>query len=821
MLDGNAWVDFGDPGSAFDIVPGGRRTFALWLRYTRPAYHAKILDKMGADEGPGFAIFVEPYSTSFGFWYKSGVPIDATGYTKAGVAGTHRIGDGAWHFVAVVQRDTLAEGYVDGKLDWQADISKTLPGMANDQPLMLGWNGSDVVRFAGEMDELSIWSRALSARQVRHLMYHRPDADASGLEGYWPMDSGDGQVVVDRSPHGRNGIGTGITRAPATRPLAPPLRERPAFRVLVGALLLLALYGLMRMYAWRLQRQKRRLERQVSERVADLARTIEEKDRALDTVAAQARRLEDLDLAKRRFFTNISHEFRTPLSLIIGPLSDLAKTRADTWDDELRRTVTVALRNGRRLGHLTEQILDLARLESGVLRIEAAPLNLTVLLGELAEAFRLGAERRGVRFEEALPGCPVAVFGDSERLETIFANLLSNAIRFTPEGGTVRLRMTASETSVQVEVSDEGPGIPADQAERIFDRFYQTSLGAEGRGSGIGLALVRELVQLHGGDVALVPGQPGEGALFRVRLPVHSGALDVVRQRSSSTWGAVAPGEDLTEVWRIEAVPQEFDRALPPVVLLAEDDEDLRAYVASHLSRSYRVLEVADGRSALALARKHVPDLVVSDVMMPAVDGMSLLRQLRDDPDLDTVPVVLLTARAEVEDRLEGLDLGADAYLVKPFELAELSARVKNLLEQRKRLRQRVLEEAARAADETAPVGVGEPPAAALEAHLRHAVEAHLGDSGFGVSELAACVAMERTGLYRRMMEELEISPSDYMRDIRLQKASTLLKEGNTVAEVAYAVGYESFSSFSRAFKERFGETPGRYARSERGMDVA
>src|SRR5690606_10806150 len=211
------------------------------------------------------------------------------------------------------------------------------------------------------------------------------------------------------------------------------------------------------------------------------------------------------------------HEFRTPLSLIIGPLSDLEARRDGGLDPDLRQTVEVALRNARRLGHLTEQLLDLARLESGALRLDRVPVDLAALLRELTDAFRLGAARDGVRVEATLPDEPTIVLGDAERLETIFANLLSNAVRFTPAGGSVRVDLAAGREMV-VRVSDDGPGIAPDQAERIFDRFYQTELGLDsGGGTGIGLALVRELAQLQGGSVALVSG-PGEGAVFRVAL---------------------------------------------------------------------------------------------------------------------------------------------------------------------------------------------------------------------------------------------------------------------------------------------------------------
>lgn len=831
VLDGEAWVEFDDRGDLFDLVPGGERTISLWLRYDRPQYHAKILFKTlptgsagTVAEDRGYMLFVHQYSSSVGIWHRGGVSLDESGYTQGGTAGTRKVGDGGWHHVAVVQRDTLIEAWVDGRLEFVENLSRTLPQLANDASVILGWGDRDAVRFAGQMDELTLWDRALSPRELRRLRYASPDVGAAGLVAYWPMDESGGDRVADRTAGAWHGRGTRLSWAPATRPLAPPFRERPTFVVLVAAVALGLFYASLRLYGLRLERQKRSLERQVEERVADLARTNAEKDDALALVASQARRLEELNEAKSRFFTNISHEFRTPLSLIVGPLSDVLDRQHGSapFDGEARAAVQVALRSGRRLGHLTGQLLDLARLESQALHLEEQPLDLCDLLRGVTGSLRLAAERKEVRLRESIPEGPLWVMGDAHRLETVFINLVSNAIRFTPGGKEISVEVEATDGRVGVVVRDQGAGVEPEARERIFERFFQSTLGIQsGEGMGVGLALARELVELHGGHLVLLEdGRPG--AAFQVALPLSTTApvSDAPAGRGfAATQFFVDTGPELVDrpTVRVDAGPEEGDHAFAPLVLVVEDHAELRAFLCEHLSRRFRVAEAGDGQTALDLARETPPDVVVSDVMMPGMDGLELLERIRADQDLASLGVILLTARGEVRDRVEGLGLGADDYLSKPFEPTELTARILSLIEGRRRLAHALRASVGvRASGAPADGREGDGPEARrpeLRARLEGLVESRLDDPELTVDELAAAVAMERTGLYKVMTAEWGVAPSDFVRDIRLRKAADLLAGGNTVAEVAYAVGYGSVSSFSRRFQEQYGVRPGRWAR--------
>ncbi len=418
--------------------------------------------------------------------------------------------------------------------------------------------------------------------------------------------------------------------------------------------------------------------------------------------------LKDLDEAKTRFFANVSHELRTPLTLLLGPLETLMASE----EDSARRVLLESMAtNARRLLRQVNALLDGAKLESGRLRLEPEEGNLGTLLAELAAAATPHAERRGIRLlTERLDEVPDSVF-DAAKAETIAANLISNALKFTSPGGTVTVRaLTApADTNREVvafEVEDDGPGIPEDQLERIFERFHQVdgSTSREQGGTGLGLSLARELARLHGGTVT-VRSQLGMGSTFRAELPRDPGDAMVTGDRrrkprrredqlAQARADALAAREYATrslretlladvEVPRLARESQWGPQGLrvqapagAPRILFVEDNPDLRNFVAARLSRRYWVETAADGAAGLEAAHRTRPDLVVSDVMMPGMDGFELCRRLKQDPAFATTPVLLLTARAGTEAVAEGLDVGADDYVVKPFALRELEARI-------------------------------------------------------------------------------------------------------------------------------------------------
>ncbi|HEY3570891.1 MAG TPA: ATP-binding protein [Thermoanaerobaculia bacterium] len=406
--------------------------------------------------------------------------------------------------------------------------------------------------------------------------------------------------------------------------------------------------------------------------------------------------LKELDEAKTRFFANVSHELRTPLTLLLGPLETLL---ASEEEGERRTLLESMASNSRRLLRQVNALLDGAKLESGRLRLEPATGNLGTLLTELVEAAAPLAERRGLKLRtERLDELPDSIF-DHHKTEIIVANLLSNALKFTPPGGEVTVRARMEGDTAFFEVEDDGPGIPEDQLERIFERFHQVdgSASREHGGTGLGLALARELARLHGGNVT-VRSRLGEGSVFRVELPRDPGGAFVERRRkprrredqlAQARADAQAAREYAVRSMRetlladVELPPRRPAESPRPQVpsdaprlLLVEDNADLRSFLAARLARRYRVETASDGAAGLDVARRVRPDLVVTDVMMAGMDGFELCRRLKADPAFAATPVILLTARAGTDAVAEGLDAGADDYVVKPFALRELEARI-------------------------------------------------------------------------------------------------------------------------------------------------
>lgn len=597
------------------------------------------------------------------------------------------------------------------------------------------------------------------------------------------------------------------TDSPLAVAVAPRFHETALFRVsLVAALILLGVTGLRA----REHRHRRRTE-ELSALVAERTATIE----------AQAERLVELDAAKSHFFANVSHEFRTPLTLTIGPLEDLRSGLHGPLPPEIAEQVDVSLRNSRRLLRLVNQLMDVARLEAGVVHLRAVERDLGAFLRDVLQAFEPLAERKRISATLELPDESLPVYFDHELMERVFANLLSNAFKFTPEGGSIRVEARLEpEGRIAVDVRDSGPGIAPERLPRIFERFYQADQPRETRqaGSGIGLSLAQELTRLHGGRLD-VESTLGFGTTFTVRLRTGSSHLEP--EQIASEPGAsipappsrVPPGEtgDVDEGEdRVaeEADAVEDDRADIPTVLVVEDNPEVAGYVRKHLAPRFRIVEARDGVEAVARAREELPDVVVSDVMMPRMDGLELVAALRGDRDLAYIPVLLLTARADQADRLRALELGAADYLTKPFDVSELEARVRNLIETRHRLHERVALEAKL---RPRPVAVETAADRFLE-RLRDCIEAHLSDETFDVRALAGAMGESRSSLYRHTMELCGQSPSDVLRSMRVERAAQILEDGDaTVGEVAYAVGFKSVSHFSRCFREAYDVPPSLY----------
>jgi signal transduction histidine kinase/DNA-binding response OmpR family regulator len=561
------------------------------------------------------------------------------------------------------------------------------------------------------------------------------------------------------------------------------------------------LYGA---YSYRVRRLKARsemLEDLVSERMHDLE---EEKRRTEE----QAKRLVELDEAKNRFFANISHEFRTPMMLILGPLQDLLDGVHGRFSRGARKQLGTMHRNADRMLGLITQLLDLTRMDSGQLEVRRIEVHLIDHLQALVQSFVPMAERGGVTLEFVTDENELNFYSDPDMLDKVVGNLLSNAIKFTPEGGNIwvtsRLRSDESVPTLEILVKDTGPGIPKHELAHIFDRFASfdpssskaTSWARSHEGIGIGLALAKELAELHNGAI-LVESVPGFGSTFTVRLP-YEPVVARLHETDEGTEEAHAnttgQGDGLGRV--------ETEMAS---ILVVDDNADVRAYVRTHFCDQYRVIEAANGEDGLEAVRAEEPDLVLTDVMMPVMDGYALCRELKSDEKLRDIPVIMLTAKAGEENTLEGLESGADEYIPKPFSMPEMKARVANLIEARRHMRSRFSREVV-----VQPAGITiESEDELFLNRVLEAIDAHLGDSNFSVDWLADEVGMSNRHLRRRVEAVTGEPPAELIRRMRLKRASQLLEgHAGTVAEVAYRVGFKSVSHFSRRFNERYGVRP-------------
>jgi signal transduction histidine kinase/ligand-binding sensor domain-containing protein/DNA-binding response OmpR family regulator len=505
--------------------------------------------------------------------------------------------------------------------------------------------------------------------------------------------------------------------------------------------------------------------------------------------------LKELDHLKTKFFSNITHEFRTPLTLIQGPADHLLEK---TSDPESIRQLQLIKDNAQRLLKLINQLLDLAKLDANEMNLYLQPLDLAALVRNTLTQFTSLAESKNISYLWQLTEPLPPVLGDAEKIETIIINLVSNAMKFTPHGKQVRVSTQFQDYTFTLKVEDTGRGIPANKLPHIFERFYQVeaSDSSHAEGTGIGLALVKEYVELMKGIIH-VESQPGKGTAFTIILHFTPSTQPVLDNDVPATNRA-----------RDEHAQESDAPAHLPLILLVEDNEDIRTLIKTCLGSSYRYSEARHGKEGLEKARAEVPDIIISDLMMPEMDGLEFCARVKKDNHTNHIPFIMLTAKASDEHKISGLQTGADDYLIKPFRKEELIFKVQNLIHLREKLQEHIKLNLL-----TSPSPV-EATSAAEQFILkaRTFVEAHLGDSHLSVETLAAELNLSREQCYRKFMALTGLPPSAFIRKLRLQRAARLLAaQAGPVSQVAYEVGYENLSHFSKAFKEEFGKLPSEY----------
>lgn len=521
---------------------------------------------------------------------------------------------------------------------------------------------------------------------------------------------------------------------------------------------------------------------------------------------AEAIRLQELDQFKSRLYTNLTHEFRTPLTVILGMAEKVRKSPKKYLEEGTR----LIERNGNNLLRLINQMLDLSKLENNAFQLHLEQADIIPFLRYSIESFQSFANSKNLSLRLTSKVDALVMDFDEEQLLQVITNLISNAIKFTPSGGEVAVRINQDQKHLQIEVRDTGVGIPAKDLTHIFERFYQVddTDTRERGGTGIGLAHTYELVKLMNGEVQ-VDSEVGKGSLFLVRLPIRNEA-----PLAADKTPIKLDLPDLHNKVSDSTVLNAPTNSNQPRLLIIEDNADVVAYLKTCLEEDYQLDVAFNGAIGIEKALETIPDLIISDVMMPVKDGFEVCDTLKQDERTSHIPIILLTAKADVQSRLAGLERGADAYLAKPFNQLELNIRLKKLFELRQRM-QSVFQKqfVQKAGGESAEVA----PEAQEEVKIEHVflqkinkiLEAHIEDDDFALPNLCQKVRMSRSQLYRKMKAICDTSPSDYIRNFRLQKAKYLLENTDfNVSEVAFEVGFKDPSHFTKLYKEAFGVAP-------------
>lgn len=541
---------------------------------------------------------------------------------------------------------------------------------------------------------------------------------------------------------------------------------------------------------------------------------------------------EQLNEAKLQFFINISHEIRTPMTLIINPLEKLL---ADKRDGELHKTYLMIYRNAQRILRLINQLMDVRKLDKGQMFMKFRETDMVGFIADLMQTFEHMARKKNIRFVFKHEMPQLKVWIDLNNFDKVLMNILSNAFKYTPDGGEVQVslstgrditRRDALRDYFEIVITDSGIGIDRNKIERIFERFYQidNDVTKSNFGTGIGLHLSRSLVQLHHGIIFAENREDAPGSRFIIRIPLGSAHLrtDELETVDADTVmfhtvdkPVLAKLEE--ELMMEEEEPQTGTKAKTRLrILVVEDEIEIKAYLKSELSDEYKVETCNNGKEAYDLILRDTPDLVISDVMMPEMDGLALCRKIKQNTNVNHVPIILLTAKSKPEDTLEGMETGADAYMVKPFNTELLKRTIANLIANRRLLRNK-FSGAQQQEDKIEKITMKSGDEI-LMGKIMKVVNEHLDDPALNVEMLASEVGLSRVHVHRKLKELTNLSTRDFIKNIRLQQAATLLAQDHklTVSEIAYATGYINLSHFSSSFREKYGMSPKEYMNQHR-----
>ena len=544
------------------------------------------------------------------------------------------------------------------------------------------------------------------------------------------------------------------------------------------------------------------------------------RDNKLKMKIMEHKHAEDINEAKLQFFINISHEIRTPMSLIIGPIQKLIST-----DDnpERQHTYNIIYRNAERILGLVNQLMDIRKIDKGQMKLHFEEVDVVKIVRSVCDNFSLQASSQNISLNCKADRQPIMAWVDTAHFDKIIVNILSNAFKFTPQNGTINITIrqeltdtqTADEGFAIIDVEDSGPGISADDLNRIFERFYQSpTKGKTVSGTGVGLHLTKSLVELHYGTISAVNNVGKPGCCFTVRIPLGNGHLSDEDMQEPNVAEAVQ-----IPVKSVPKLPHPMSESAPETktysktkyhVLVVEDDDEIRHYLKNELSADFHVQVCTNGAEALESILKKTPDIVVSDVMMPVMDGVTLCKKIRQNITVNSLPVVLLTSLTSESNIIEGLDVGADAYITKPFSIELLRHTLLNKLQGRIVLKNNF--QGSQTQDAMVEKREIVSPDDRLMQRIMKVINANMSNPSLNVDMLAKTVGISRSHLHRKMKELTNQSTHDFIKNVRLQQAAVLLREKrHSVSEVSDAVGFANTTYFSTAFKDMFGVTPTEY----------
>jgi len=514
-------------------------------------------------------------------------------------------------------------------------------------------------------------------------------------------------------------------------------------------------------------------------------------------------KLKELDALKSNFFTNISHEFRTPLTLISSPIDDVLAE--DAISAKKRQQFTIAKQNSDRLLALVNQLLDLSKIDAGHLKLHLQEGNVLHLISALSDSFSYHASQKNISYTIDIVPSDNSVWFDKDAIEKITINLLSNALKYTPENGTVKCTAHIENDKLFLEVKNTGKGLSEHELTNIFERFYQTN--EQNQGTGIGLALVRELVELHNGKIEVL-SIPNKETSFNLTLSVDKNSF------KNATILQTSNNEIETDILVYAHVSLEDDETFTdsdlPILLIVEDNDDLRNLLKQIFEDHYNVISAPNGKVGVEIALEHIPDLIISDLMMPEKDGITLTKELKNDERSAHIPIILLTAKVEMESQFEGIETGADDYITKPFDKKLLLLKVEKLIESRRQLQLRYSQELVLLPKDLAVTSLDEKFLKKVEVIL----EKNIIDSSFNASEFSEAVGMSRMQLHRKLKALTGLTASEFIRSQRLKLAAHLLKTSDiNISQVGYSVGFNDHSYFTKCFKETYNCTPTEFAK--------